>query len=87
MRNPWGIQTGYSADWSKYDARWNSLLKSQVPLGIDPTTWDMYGYFVVPIKYFINGECFYDYQIGHQRKDEGYKTEWYDAENIDEQFH
>ena len=85
MRNPWGSST-YSGDWNKNDAYWSDSTISNVPLGIDPRTSDSRGIFVIDVKEFINGRCFADYEIGHLRDDK-YVTTWYDATNMDENFH
>jgi hypothetical protein len=62
MRNPWG-ETNYNGDWSKTDRRWTSSMISQVPLGIDPTTSDTIGIFVMPLTTFADTsqDCVSDY--------------------------
>lgn len=86
MRNPWGVSF-YNDSWSHADPRWNdAAVRDQVPLGIDPTTQYLNGYFVVPISNFINGKCFADFQIAHERTSAGYKIAWFDAEDMDETF-
>ena len=86
LRNPWGT-TAYTSDWHKGDARWDAAALAQVPGGINPVNdWNK-GYFVVPASKMINGLCLYDYQVAHTRDSAGYKRYWYDAENMDENFH
>jgi hypothetical protein len=88
MRNPWS-ETDYSSDWSKTDAKWTAATKAEIEAAtiniatgkIDPTVDHNKGYFVTPVSKLINNECFYDYQIVHDRAKEGYKDVRYDAEN------
>ena len=51
----------------------------QVPLGIDIRKSHKYGIFAIESVDFFR--CFYDYQIGHLRQNEGYVDTWYDQEN------
>lgn len=37
----------------------------------------------MPMSEFIHGKCFDGIQIGHIREKEGYSTDWYDADNMD----
>jgi hypothetical protein len=88
MRNPWGT-TGYSSAWSKDDAKWNTQTNiDQVPNNVNPKTDYVSGYFVVPMNLFVTGSdaCFYDYQIAHYRKAEGYKDARYDKDGADEEM-
>ena len=85
VRNPWGIST-YSGTWDKNDAYWTAQTITSVPLGIDPRNSYLRGIFVVDVAEFIGARCFSDYEIGHLR-DATYKSSWYDADNMDENFH
>jgi hypothetical protein len=52
MRNPWGV-TYYSESWSANDTtNWTDANKAQVPFGIDPTTSQNDGIFVMPMSIF-----------------------------------
>ena len=87
MRNPWGVSF-YNDSWSYADPRWNEAsVREQVPLGIDPRTQYLNGYYVVPMTNFFGGKCFADFQSAHERTNDGYKIAWFDAENMDENFH
>ena len=87
MRNPWG--TGfYTGPWNKDDANWNTIMKQQVPWGVDPTTAQTAdGIFFMPLESFAGKACAVSFEIAHLRDDDGYKGVWYDADNVDEQIH
>jgi hypothetical protein len=76
LRNPWG-KTFYNWSWSMNDTRWTQALVNQVPYGFDPRKNDS-GIFVMPIEGF-NTTCVNIYSIGHLRKNEDYKSVWYDS--------
>lgn len=86
MKNPWGT-TDYNSTWNYADSNWNTNLKSQVPWGIDPTTSNTDGIFVMPMSKFADSTCILSYEIAHTRDSEGYKAAWYDAEGMDEAYH
>jgi hypothetical protein len=50
-------------------------------MGIDPRTVDK-GIFIVPMEAFKKDNCFYAYQIGHNRRSENYNNTWTDAYNF-----
>jgi hypothetical protein len=79
VRNPWGI-TYYSSDWYYGDSRWTTALINQVPLGVNPTTDQNKGLFVVPHDKIMNEQCISSLQIGHLRDAEGYNKTWFDEE-------
>lgn len=81
-RNPWGI-TFYNKEWSSTDAKWtDDIVTNQVPNGVDPRTSNKVGIFVMPIKYYIDGQCISSVQVGHVREKDGYKYTWYDEEQL-----
>jgi hypothetical protein len=41
----------------------------------------------MPIQKFVSVDCVSNYEIAHMRDSEGYVSSWYDAENMDENFH
>ena len=83
MRNPWDL-TYYTSEYSRTDPVWNdAYYRDQVPNAIDPRTSYDEGIFFVPMSQFIGGKCFDGIQIGHYRDKEGYSTDWYDADNMD----
>lgn len=81
-RNPWGI-TFYNKEWSSTDTKWtDDIVTNQVPNGVDPRTSNKVGIFVMPIKYYISGQCISSVQVGHVREKDGYKYTWYDEEQL-----
>ena len=88
LRNPWGM-TQYSGTWFKDDPNWTEELVAQIPFGIDPRTIaDQDGIFVIPKENLIwdNG-CIGDFGIAHYRDNEGYTDDWFDATDMDEEYH
>lgn len=83
VRNPWGL-ANYNQDWHAGDARWTDELADQVPLGIDPRVDQAAkGVFVVPKE--LLATCFENIETAHLR--EGYSDDWYDALDMDGEWH
>ena len=80
MRNPWN-NTKFSGEWNHADPKWTTKTLSQVPGKIDIRQSHKDGIFVVKDADLLR--CFFDYQIGHIRHNEGYTDKWYDLENDD----
>jgi hypothetical protein len=78
LRNPWDI--AYSEmNWNFEDSAWTADYISQVPNGVNPTTSNEQGIFMIEHTDFQS--CFEDYHIGHLR--DGYENYWYDKEGDD----
>ena len=70
--------TNPSTQWGPTDTRWDQATKDQVPYGIDPTTSQNLGVFVIPTQKLVNGVCLQDIQVGYTRDSQGYASKWYD---------
>ena len=62
---------------------------AQVPFDLDPRTIaEEDGIFVLPKASLIwDNDCIGDFGIAHSRGDEGYTDDWFDATDVDEEYH
>ena len=57
-------------------------------MGVDPLYAADEGIFAMPLeKLARSAECFSEFYIGHNRGDLGYKADWFDAMDMDEDLH
>ena len=85
VKNMWGLTT-YDKEWHAGDPRWTDELAAQVPLGVDPRqSAKADGVFVVPKSRMAS--CFDEMSVGHILDNQGYSDNWYDALDMDENFH
>ena len=88
IRNPWK-ESHYVGPWGAGDGRWTDELVAQIPHNIDPrTSQDDDGVFVIPKHQIAQSQSVWDrIEIAHFRANEDYSDNWYDAIDMDEDWH
>lgn len=78
LRDPTGT-TDYSGLWKHDDAQWTAPNILAVPGGINPTTSNTEGIFIIPSSYLKKEhDCISYFAVAHFREAEGYATTWID---------
>jgi hypothetical protein len=86
IRNPWGVESGYKDEWGPQDERWTDSVAQQVidVTGFDPRTSTLEKSIMFLPHYNLK-KCFEDISVAYAQT--GYTDNWYDALDMDENFH
>jgi hypothetical protein len=82
LEDPW-MSSQFKGVFDNEDTYWESeVFRNQTPAGIDPRYSHEQGLFTVPISAVERSTCLKEIQVLHDRKSQGYRSSWFNAENV-----
>ena len=82
LQDVW-MNSNYQGVFDSKDSYWElEMFRNQTPSGIDPRFSHQQGLFVMPVSALERSACLSEIQVLHDRRHQGYRSSWFNAENV-----